>query len=510
MRSKKRQKPIFSNISEINLQLAGMERLDSPPVQEPAFPPETPEDLPAPDTPPTVETLVLAPTPLIGGPKLRPAAEPVIEVSPPEVPEIAPGAVAAAPPGGGEITGEGREAPTAAEMANLDALVATPAPGLASIEPGPGQEQEAERPSLAPQEVNPPALRLTADSHNFGRLLIGQGEGWDLIIYNDGDSDLAITGLDGLPAHGFKLSPPPLLPLVIPGQGLVHIPIQFIPPKGGEKRARLLVHSGQPAAPISEIALAGTAVEVISTAQGILYSPLFNSVGMAFVYIQAGSFLMGSPETEPGRRGDELQHEVTISHPFYLQTTPVTQRQWQALMGSNPAKFSEAGENCPVEGVSWHDCQEFLQRINSRGEGTYRLPTEAEWEYACRAGTITAFANGDITQLFCERDPHLDALGWYCYNADKKTHPVGEKQTNPWGLYDMHGQVGEWCQDWYKEYDLAAAVDPPGPPSGTEKVVRGGSWFAGSKNCRSASRFKWSPRSRSNLQVIGLRLVREI
>ena len=139
----------------------------------------------------------------------------------------------------------------------------------------------------------------------------------------------------------------------------------------------------------------------------------------------------------------------------------------------------------------------------------FRLPTEAEWEYACRAGSTTAFANGEITRLFCDHDPILDAMGWYCGNSQRRTHQVAQKNANAWSLYDMHGNVSEWCQDSYAEYLEAPQKDPVGPPSGPARVVRGGSWFGSAKTCRSAHRFKWPPHSRNNLQIIGFRLVRE-
>ena len=161
---------------------------------------------------------------------------------------------------------------------------------------------------------------------------------------------------------------------------------------------------------------------------------------------------MGSPETELGRGEDELPHEVTITRGFFLQTTAVTQGQWKAVMGNNPSRFSPKGDDHPVESVSWYDCQKFIERLNSSGEHIYRLPTEAEWEYACRAGKFSSCSEGEIIELFCDHDPNLDAVGWYCGNSDRATHPVAQKKPNPWGLYDLHGNVLEWCQDWYGTY----------------------------------------------------------
>ena len=158
-----------------------------------------------------------------------------------------------------------------------------------------------------------------------------------------------------------------------------------------------------------------------------------NSLGMEFVLIKPGKFLMGSPEDEPGRYTGEKQHRVNLTKPFYLQTTEVTQGQWQALMGKNPSSHKRCGDSCPVEQVSWEDAQRFIQKLNQK-EGTdkYRLPTEAEWEYACRAGSTTALPNGDITELQCGLDPNLDPFGWYCGNS--------QNLLNRWpGKTPMHG-----------------------------------------------------------------------
>ena len=198
--------------------------------------------------------------------------------------------------------------------------------------------------------------------------------------------------------------------------------------------------------------------------------------------------MMGSPIIERGRKSDETQHQVTLTQGFYMQITEITQGQWQALMGSNPSYFPSCGNDCPVEKVSWDDVQTFISKMNQRGEGTYRLPTEAEWEYAARAGSTTAFANGGITGTDCGLDPNLDAMGWYCYNSDKTTHPVAQKQHNAWGLYDMHGNVWEWCQDWYGDYPTGLAIDPTGPVSGWSRAARGSSFELHADECRSAHR----------------------
>jgi len=219
---------------------------------------------------------------------------------------------------------------------------------------------------------------------------------------------------------------------------------------------------------------------------------------------------MGSPTDEPGRDSDETQHQVTLTQAFYMQTTEVTQGEWEAVMGSNPSFFSSCGDDCPVEEVSWNDVQDFITEMNKRGEDTYRLPTEAEWEYAARAGSTTAFYNGGITNTDCTpTDPNLDLIGWYCGNDDadgsSTTHPVAQKQPNAWGLYDTSGNVWEWCQDWYdSDYPAGSVTDPTGPDTGSARVGRGGGWDSGVGYCRSAFRSLNSPGGRGS--GLGFRL----
>ncbi len=234
----------------------------------------------------------------------------------------------------------------------------------------------------------------------------------------------------------------------------------------------------------------------------------FDSLESSFVYIAPGTFQMGSPEYETGRSGDEIMHEVTLAKGFYMLKTAVTQRQWEAVMGNNPSSFADGCDNCPVENVSWNECQEFIRRLNAGKDSIYRLPTEAEWEYACRAGTTTPLCNGEISELYCAHDPILGEVGWSCGNSSRKSRPVAQKSPNAWGLYDMHGNVSEWCQDWYGEYGSDSRTDPCGPESASGKVVRGGSWLSNAKNCRSASRFNWLPDA--GIEFIGFRLVKEI
>ena len=251
---------------------------------------------------------------------------------------------------------------------------------------------------------------------------------------------------------------------------------------------------------------ASTAASCSLLGTGSPPSTFTNSLGMTFKYIPPGTFTMGSAPDELGRDNDETQHQVTLTQGFYMQTTGITQGQWKAVMGSNPSYFTSCGNNCPVELVSWDDVQTFISKMNQRGEGTYRLPTEAEWEYGARADSTTAFANGDITETGCGLDPNLNAMGWYCYNSGDTTHPVAQKAPNAWGLYDMHGNVWEYCQDWYGDYPAGSVTNPTGPISGSYRVLRGGSLYDLAVYCRSAFRAYEKPGSGgSNL---GARLVR--
>ena len=229
-----------------------------------------------------------------------------------------------------------------------------------------------------------------------------------------------------------------------------------------------------------------------------------NSLGQTFNLLLAGTFTMGSPSDELGRWDDETQHQVTLTQPFYMQTTEVTQAQWEAVMGSNPSYFSWC-PTCPVEKVSWNDVQSYITKMNLRGDGTYSLPTEAQWEYAARAGSTTAFYNGGITGAGCDYDQNLNAIGWYCYNSGSETHPVAGKAPNAWGLYDMSGNVYEWCQDWYGSYSASAVTDPQGPSTGSYRVLRGGSWYGNAQYCRAA--FRDYGRPGYGYYIIGFRLV---
>jgi len=274
------------------------------------------------------------------------------------------------------------------------------------------------------------------------------------------------------------------------------------------------------------------------------------------VLITAGSFNMGSPEDEPGYLGDEVLHPVTLTSDFYIFSTEVTNQQYADLaqwalengyctvngtrlfdnldgstlelldmdededceISFNGTHFiiDEGMEHHPVIEVLWFGAAAYCDWLSIKNSlpraynhadpnnwtcnnnepytaAGYRLPTEAEWEYSCRGGTSTAFSMGDITEIGCGDEPSLAPFGWYCGNADGWTHPVGEREPNDFGLYDMHGNVWEWCNDWYKSSYEDDEVDPIGPPPGWYKALRGGGWSDVARRCRSASRRNPSP-----------------
>lgn len=222
-----------------------------------------------------------------------------------------------------------------------------------------------------------------------------------------------------------------------------------------------------------------------------------NGVLLEMVKIKAGTFTMGSPEGELGRNSDETQHQVTLTKDYWLGKFEVTQAQYEAIMGKNPSLYK--GGNCPVEQVSWKDAKEFCNKLNERYAGKlptgYRfdLPTEAQWEYACRAGTTTALNNGTNLTAETGKCSNLNEVGWYDgnYGPGGAGHKaVGQKRPNLWGLYDMHGSVCEWCRDWYASY-TGDATDPTGPTSGLDRVVRGGGWGSVALCCRSAYRWNY-------------------
>ncbi len=255
-----------------------------------------------------------------------------------------------------------------------------------------------------------------------------------------------------------------------------------------------------------------------------------NSIGMEFSLLPAGSFVMGSPAgtgddshrphcpAEKGRNSNELQHVVTLTKSFYIQTTEVTQAQWEQVMGTgtNPSNFTACGMDCPVERVSWNNTQNFIDALNaSEGRSScnttpnncYSLPTESQWEYAARGVTLSAFYSGGIsyTADCSPLDGNLDIIGWYCGNANSTTHPVAQKKPNTWGLYDMSGNVWEWCEDWFATYPDGPVPDPQGAATGLHRVIRGGGWDYLAGDARSARRGGYTPGG--GRDGVGFRLV---
>ncbi len=230
-----------------------------------------------------------------------------------------------------------------------------------------------------------------------------------------------------------------------------------------------------------------------------------NSLGMEFVLIPAGTFLMGATPGEKGWFKEETRRRVDLSRPFYIQTTPVTRRHWVTVYG--PGAF-ENDLDLPVKNVSWYDSREFIKKLGAlEGTNAYRLPTEAEWEYACRAGGEGAWCFGD-------NEARLGEYAWFINNAGDAPHPVGLKKPNKWGLYDMHGNVPEWCEDGHAPYPPGPVTDPRGPvfrnqrlSAGAKRIIRGGSWLTEARFTRSAGR-NWCD-SRSRIHNVGFRLVKD-
>jgi formylglycine-generating enzyme required for sulfatase activity len=227
-----------------------------------------------------------------------------------------------------------------------------------------------------------------------------------------------------------------------------------------------------------------------------------NGLGMEFVVIPMGSFRMGGDKNlEQAEDHENPIHTVRFSKPVLMGKYAVTQAQWSAVMDSNPSTFK--ADLRPVESISWHDAQDFIQALNTREDThAYRLPTEAEWEYAARAGSASAYSFGSEAVRLAE-------FAWYKKNARNQTHPVGQLAPNAWGLYDMHGNVHEWCQDWFERgyYSQSPSQSPSGPKEGLAKSLRGGDWGSEGWYCRSASRSLSSPDRRSNR--VGFRLILE-
>lgn len=258
---------------------------------------------------------------------------------------------------------------------------------------------------------------------------------------------------------------------------------------------------------------------------------IVNSIGMKLVRLPAGKYLRGSPVDESGSQDDESQHEVTLTREFFIGVYEVTQAEYELVMRENPSYFPEPvihpavrhpetgrlitpekkersdGSRYPADRISWDDAVRFCEKLSNRREElrrnrVYRLPSEAEWEYACRAGSTTAFSFGADASL-------LSQFGWFSENSNQSTHPVGEKQPNAWGLYDMHGNVSEWCLDYHLNYPQESLIDPIGPANGRRRVCRGGNWSElSAANCRSAHREGLA--SGVKLRAVGLRVVMTI
>ena len=231
---------------------------------------------------------------------------------------------------------------------------------------------------------------------------------------------------------------------------------------------------------------------------------LADDVFMRFRCVPSGSFLMGSPEDEHGRLGGrEALHEVRLTRGLWLAETPCTRRQWSVVMGIDLDDPENEGE-LPIAEVSWEDCAKFFDAVRKVSGLHLRLPTDAEWEYACRAGTQSAFNDGSACTQPTGRDPALDELGWYYENSDYTSHPVKQKRPNAWGLFDMHGNVWEWCRDWWTaDLGTEPGVDPDGPETGQVRVIRGGCFGNDAGSCRSACRGFGDPGGRD--AVLGFR-----
>jgi len=250
-------------------------------------------------------------------------------------------------------------------------------------------------------------------------------------------------------------------------------------------------------------------------AQGVKLPSVTNSMGMELIEIPAGKFTMGSPKSEKTREDDEVQVSVTLTKPFGLGKTEVTQGQWKEVMGTEPwdgQDYVQADKDCPATYVNWGDATEFCKTLTAierksgklKADEEYRLPTEAEWEYACRAGTKTAYSFGDD-------EKQLGDYAWFednaMYAGEEYAHKVGKKKPNPWGLHDMHGNVFEWCSDWYAAGLLSGGIDPVGRERGRWRVRRGGCWGNQPNVCRSANRRFFDDPSNRNYDL-GFRVVR--
>ena len=238
----------------------------------------------------------------------------------------------------------------------------------------------------------------------------------------------------------------------------------------------------------------GTGVTTVTKVNIVPDSITDSTTGMTLLKVTGGTFTMGDTFGD-GNYDEKPTHQVTVSD-FYIGKYEVTQTEWVKVMGSNPSYFTACGTSCPVEQVSWNDIQTFISKLNTASGKNYRLPTEAEWEYAARSGGKSEKYSGSSD---------INAVAWYSSNSGSTTHPVGQKQANGLGLYDMSGNVWEWVSDWYGTYSSSAQTNPTGATSGSYRVFRGGSWYIGATSARASYRAYYPPAFRT--YAVGFRLL---
>lgn len=267
----------------------------------------------------------------------------------------------------------------------------------------------------------------------------------------------------------------------------------------------ILLLASTPIGPIS--LLAADPIPQTTHAQATIEGEV-NSIGMSFVRLEPAVFRMGSLPSDSKRRSDETQRTVEITKPFLIGRSEVTQDQWKRIMNTEPwreRRYTKSANDFPATAVSWDDVNQFCRELSRKEMRSYRLPTEAEWELACRGGTRTIYSFGSDSEYMRDH-------GWIGSNSfdigERYAHPVAKKKPNPLGLYDVHGNVWEWCSDWHSTPAATRVTDPIGPKKGTMRVIRGGSWHGVATLCRSASRFRRRPNSRLN--DLGFRVVLEV
>jgi sulfatase modifying factor 1 len=262
--------------------------------------------------------------------------------------------------------------------------------------------------------------------------------------------------------------------------------------------------------PLSRVARPGLALALLATACGAPEATWIEpATGLEFVLLPAAEFAMGSPATEAGHEASEKLHRVRLTHPVWFGRYEVTQGQWLRVMGANPSRFEGCGLDCPVENVDAFEVEEFLVRLGKLTGATFRLPTEAEWEYACRAGTATPFSTGaNLTSAQANYDGRYPYPGFPAGSFVGRPTPVGSYPANAWGLFDLHGNVWEWCQDELCPYPDGTASDPVGSCASELRIIRGGSWTFNGDSARCAVRYSHRPQHRG--PSLGVRVVREV